>query len=133
MSVININKKQLKDTWTADCTGHLLAKTTCHTLLLGLKITKSAKYIFQVQVIFVWARYKSRYIYINTIYIIKTSTVVHNAGRQSYLYYPQMWGYHPSMGALSPFIVASLRINQIYIKIDKVKIKPYLHQNHSIG
>ena len=24
----------------------------------------------------------------------------------------------------------SLRTNQIYVKIDKVKIKPYLHQNH---
>ena len=28
---------------------------------------------------------------------------------------------------------ASLRINQIYIKRDKVKIKRYLHHNHSIG
>ena len=111
----------------------MLATTTFHTLLLGLKITKSAKYIFQVQVMFVWARYKSYNIYINTIYIIKTSTVVHNAGRQGYLYYPEMWAYHPSMGALSPFIVARLRINQIYIKIGKVKIKPNLHQNHAIG
>ena len=34
-----------------DCTGLLLATTTCHTLLLGLKITKSAKYIFPVQVV----------------------------------------------------------------------------------
>ena len=29
---------------------------------------------------------------------------------------------------LHGLIVASLRINQIYIKRDKVKIKPYLHQ-----
>ena len=26
----------------------------------------------------------------------------------------------------------SLRTNQIYVKIDEVKIKPYLHQNHFI-
>ena len=34
---------------------------------------------------------------------------------------------------LHGLILASLRINQIYIKIGKVKIKPYLHQNHSVG
>ena len=28
-------------------------------------------------------------------------------------------------------ILASLRINQIYIKTDQVQVKPYLHQNHS--
>ena len=50
--VNSINKKQFKDTWRAGCTGHLLAKTTYHTLLLGLKI-KSAKYNFQVKVMFV--------------------------------------------------------------------------------
>ena len=47
----SINKKEPKDTRRADCRGLLLATTTCHTLLLGLKITKSAKYIFQVQVV----------------------------------------------------------------------------------
>ena len=71
LSANSINKKRLKDTGRADCTGHLLATTTCHTLLPGLKITKSAKYIFQVQVMFVRVRYKSLYIYINTIYVIK--------------------------------------------------------------
>ena len=30
-------------------------------------------------------------------------------------------------------IVASIRINQIYIKVDKVKIKSFLDHNHSIG
>ena len=53
LSVNSIDKKQLKDTQRAGCTGHLLATTTCHTLLLELKITESAKYIFQVQVMFV--------------------------------------------------------------------------------
>ena len=49
--------------------------TTCHTLLLGLESTLllglvvAWKYIFQMQVMFVWARYKSLYIYINTIYV----------------------------------------------------------------
>ena len=37
----------------ADCTGCLLAPATFHTLLLGLEITKSAKHVFQVQVMFV--------------------------------------------------------------------------------
>ena len=55
--------------------GIVLATTTCHTLLLGLQSTfllglaVAWKYIFQVQVMFVWARYKSIYIYINTIYV----------------------------------------------------------------
>ena len=45
------------------------------------------------------------------------------------LYYPQMWG----LLLLHGLIVASLRINQINIKTDKVKIKPYLHQNYSMS
>ena len=51
--------------------------TTCHTLLLGLESTlllglvAAWKYIFQMQVMFVWARYKSLYIYINTTYVNK--------------------------------------------------------------
>ena len=49
--------------------GIVLATTTCHTLLLGLVV--AWKYIFQVQVMFVWERYKSLYIYINTIYLNK--------------------------------------------------------------
>ena len=39
--LIASTKKQLKDSWIADCTGNLLATTTSHTLLLELKITKS--------------------------------------------------------------------------------------------
>ena len=34
---------------------------------------------------------------------------------------------------LHGLIVASLRINQMYIKIDKVNKKSYLHHNDSIG
>ena len=48
--------------------GYLLVTAIFYTLLLGLKITKSAKYIFQVQVIFVLERFKLLYIYINTVY-----------------------------------------------------------------
>ena len=55
----------------------VLAMTTCHTLLLGLEsalllgLVVAWKYIFQVQVMFVWARHKSLYIHINTIYVNK--------------------------------------------------------------
>ena len=69
------------------------------------------------------------YIYYNMIYVIKNNTVVHNAGPQGYPLLSTTVGLSPLHG----LIVASLRINQIYIKIDKVKIKLCLHQNHSIG
>ena len=61
------------------------------------------------------------------IYVIKTNTVVDNADPQGYPLLSTNVGVSPLL------IVASLRINQIYIKIDKVKIKPYLHQNNSIS
>ena len=57
--------------------GIVLATATCHTLLLGLESTEllglvvAWKYLFQVQVMFVWARYNSLYIYGNTIYVNK--------------------------------------------------------------
>ena len=124
-SVNSISKKQLKGNWRADCTERLLTTPTCHTFLLGLKITKSAKYIFQVQVMFVWARYKSFYIYINTIYVNKN----HHSWSPRLSFIIRKCGVSPFYG----LIVASLRINQFYIKIDKVKTKPYLHQNHSMG
>ena len=71
LSVNSINKKQLKDSWKAACTEHLLATTTCHTLMLGLKITISTWYIFQMQIMLIWARCKSLYICVNTIYVIE--------------------------------------------------------------
>ena len=49
--------------------GIALATRTCHTLLLGPVVTW--KYIFHVQVMFLWARHKSLYIDINTIYVNK--------------------------------------------------------------
>ena len=52
LAVNSINKRQLKDTRRADCKGCLLAIATDHNFLLGLKITKSSKYVFQVQVMF---------------------------------------------------------------------------------
>ena len=81
------SKEQLKDSCRADCTGRLLATATCHTLLLVKKITKSAKCIFQVQFMFLWARCKSLYIYINTIEINKNHHCCwwHNAGPQGFL------------------------------------------------
>ena len=59
--------------------GIALATTTCHTLLLGLKSTLllgpvvTWKYIFQVQVMFVWVMFLCMFvrIYINTIYVNK--------------------------------------------------------------
>ena len=61
--------------------------------------------------------------------LIKTNTLVHNAWPQVY----PLLSTNMGVSLLHELIVASLRINKIYIKIDKVKIKPYLHQNHSIG
>ena len=83
-----------------------------HTLLLGLKIRKSAVYFSSAS-------------YVCLSRIIKTKTVVHNPGPQGY---PLL---STNVGVLPLLIIASLRINQIYKKIDKVKIKPYLHQNNS--
>ena len=56
----------------------------------------------------------------------KTSKVIHNARSQFYpLLSTNMWvsPLHELIATMAP---CSLRINQIYIKIDKVKIKPYL-------
>ena len=49
--------------------GIVLVTRTCHTLFLGLAVTW--KYIFEVQVMFLWARHKSLYIHMNTIYVNK--------------------------------------------------------------
>ena len=119
LSINSINKKQFKDTWRVDCTGYLLAKTTYHTLLLGLKI-KSAKYNFQVQVMFVWARSKS----LNTVYVIENQYCCSQwwSPRLSFIIY-KCGGI-----TLLELVVASLRIYQIYVKINKVKIKPYIRQ-----
>ena len=48
--------------------------------------------------------------------------VIHNAGSQVY----PLLSTNIGVPQLHGLIAASLRINQIYIKIDKVKIKPYL-------
>ena len=64
-------KINFKDSRKVDWTGCYLATATYHALLLGLKITKSAKYFFQVQVMFVLERYKSLYIHVNTIHVSK--------------------------------------------------------------
>ena len=60
---------------------------------------------------------------------MKTNKVIYNAGSQFYPLLSTNMGVSPLHG----LILASLRTSQIYIKIDKVKIKPYLHHNHSIG
>ena len=60
---------------------------------------------------------------------IKTSNHVYNACPQVYPLLSTNVGESPFHG----LIVAHFRINQIYIKTDEIKMKPYLHQNHSIG
>ena len=60
---------------------------------------------------------------------IKTNTLVHNTFPQVY----PLLSTDVEVSLLHGLIVASLRINQIYIKLDKVQVKPYLHQSHSIG
>ena len=75
---------------------------------------------------FVSVRYMS--LYIITIYVNKNKHSRYNACPQEYPLLPTNVG----VSLLHGLIVASLRKNQIYIKIDKVKIKPYLHENHSI-
>ena len=75
----------------------------------GSKISK----VHFSQVMFVWAGYKSLCIYINTVYV--------NKNHQKIPFIIRKCG-------VSPFyvlIVASLRINQFYVKIDKLK------QNHT--
>ena len=52
---------------------------------------------------------------------MKANKVIQVAGSQVYPLLSTNIGVSPLHG----LIVASLRINQIYIKIDKVKIKPY--------
>ena len=60
---------------------------------------------------------------------IKTNKVIHNAGSKVYSLLSTNMGVSPLHG----LTVASLGINQIYTKIDKVKIKPYLNHNNYIG
>ena len=60
---------------------------------------------------------------------MKTNTLVHTACPQVY----PLLSTNVGVSLLNALIAASLRIHQIYIKIDKVKIKRYLHQKHSIG
>ena len=109
--------------------GIVLATTTCHTLLLGYESTLliglvvAWKYIFQVQVMFVWERYKSLYIYINTIYINKyqhclsfimlvLSFIIHKYGgiTLTWVHCSQPWAN-----------LKTKPVSQIYIKIDKLK------------
>ena len=136
--LIASTKNNLKTAGNQIVQGIVRATTTCHTLLLWLESTLllglvvTWKYIFQVQVMLVWGEQGiSHSIFTSIRYTyIKTNKVIHNAGSHVYLYI-----LSTNMGVLPlhGLIVASLRINQIYIKRDKVKIKPYLLHNHSIG
>ena len=117
--------------------GIVLATRTCHTSLLGLESTLFCLDFLLLERIFLKCKLCffeqgiSRSIFISIRYTyIKTNKVIHNPGSQVVLYIlPTNVGVLPLHG----LIVASLRTNQIYIKRDKVKIKPYIHHNRSIG
>ena len=51
---------------------------------------------------------------------MKTNTLAHNNCRQVY----PLLSRNVGLSLLHGLIVASIRINKIYIKIDEVKIKP---------
>ena len=115
-------KKQPKDSWGSDCTGHCTCNDNLSYFVAWtcccLKVYFSSASSFEQDI--------SRSMFIS---IRCTNTAVHKAGPQGYPLLSTNVGVSPLHG----LIVASLRINQIYIKIDKVQVKPYLHQNHSIG
>ena len=88
--------------------GIVLATTACNTLLLGLKST-----------LLLGARYKSLYIYINTIY--------ENKNQQQYWSPSLSLIIHKFGGIAFEWAHCNQSLySQIYIKLDKVKIKPYL-------
>ena len=115
--------------------GIVLATTTCHTLLLDFKVLCCLGLLLLESIFFkcklcLFEQDISRSMFISIRYMqIKTNTLVHIACPQVY---PLL---HTNLGvsSLHGLFVASHKINQIYTKIDKVKIKPYLHQNYSIG
>ena len=78
---------------------------------------------------FVSERKKSFYVYSNFIYVNKNHRCrsCRNAGAQSSPFLSTNVGVSPCMGSLLP---AENKTN-LYIKIDKMKIKPYLQQNHA--
>ena len=82
-----------------------------------------------MQVLFIWTRYNSLYIYINTIGVIKNHHCRswHNTGPQG----SPLLSTNVRASSLYGIIVASLRIKRIYIKIYKIKIKSYPQQNHT--
>ena len=55
---------------------------------------------------------------------IKSNTLAHNACSQVY----PLLTINVVVSLLHGLIVAKIRINKIYIQIDKVKVKPYLHK-----
>ena len=132
-SVNSINKKQLKDSYRlyrALYSQRQLVILCCLDFkvlcCLGLLLLES---IFSKCKLCLFEQDISRSIFMSIWYMqIKTNTLLHNVCLQVY---PLL---HKNVGVstLNGLIVASLKISQIYINIGKVKIKPYLHQNHSI-
>ena len=95
----------------------------CLGLLLLQSISFQCKLCLSEQDISRSMSISIRYMY------IKTSNHVYNACPQVY----PLLSTNVGESLLHGLIVAHFRINQIYIKTDEIKMKPYLHQNHSIG
>ena len=121
MTSSKIKNNIFKNGTTTICNNNLpyfclgLKVLCCLDLLLGSIFFKCKLCLFEQGVslsIFISIRYT----------YIKTNKVIYNAGAQVYSLLSTNVGVSPLHG----LIVASLRINQIHIKIDKVKIKPYL-------
>ena len=114
-----------------DCTGHCTCNDNLSYLLLGLQSTLllglgvAWKYIYRTwKYIVAWKLCSfqqdiSRSISIRYMWI-KTNTLVYNACPQVH----PLLSTNVGVSLLHGLIVASLRINQIYIKIDKVQVKP---------
>ena len=117
--IIASQKKPI-ESWRTDCKRCSLARTTFHNFMLGLEITKLKTFIFQPQVLFVWERYKSLYIYINATYVNENHhcRLWHNAGPQDSPLLSTNLGVSPLYG----LVVSSFICHQIFIKTSKFQI-----------
>ena len=125
-SVNSINKKQLKDSYRLLCCLDIKVLCCLGSLLLESIFIELESILLLENCLFQQDISRSRLISIWYM-SIKTTTLVHNACPHVY----HLLCTYLGVSLLHWLIVASLRINKIFINIDKVKIKPYLQQNHS--
>ena len=126
--LIASRKKQLKDGWRSDCTGHCTCNDSLSYFCLDLKVLCCLDLLLLESIFFkcklcLSEQGMSLSIFISIRYTsTKTNKVIHNACSQGYPLLSTNVGVSPLHG----LNVASLWINQVYLKIDEVKIKPYL-------